>query len=225
MGAIELQYLAHSAFKLTTPAGLRVVIDPWRNPERGRWFVRTFPATEANLVVITHDHFDHDAVDRITGLPTVVRHAVDMTMDDLRITGYADWHVAGHSSAGLANVIFLLETSGVRVCHLGDNRFPPPAEIVNAIGDVDLLIVPVDDSRHLLRYEETDGFIALFRPRAVIPVHYLISGVTAPESTLEPPHGWLARHENIREIRGPVTLSPDRLPGETEIWLMAPELD
>lgn len=226
---MKLQYRAHSAFLLTTDAGLRVVIDPWRNPDNGRWFVRDFPLTEADLLVVTHDHFDHDAVHRITGLPTIVRHPISMEMQDLRLTGHADWHVPGHSSAGLSNVIFVMESgpkgAPVRICHLADNRFPPPPEIVEAIGRVDLLIVPVDDSCHLLSYDEVDGFIDLFQPRAVLPVHYLIPGITAPESTLEPPDGWLARHENVRKIAGTVTLSPDTLPGETEIWLMTPELD
>ena len=73
-GMLQLQYLAHSSFLLTTDSGLRVVIDPWRNPERGLWFLLEFPLTEADLVVVTHDHFDHDAVHRITGLSSVVRH-------------------------------------------------------------------------------------------------------------------------------------------------------
>ena len=222
---IRLQYLAHSAFLVTTEGGFRVVIDPWRNPGRGRWFVREFPLVEADMVVVTHDHFDHDAVHRITGLPTVVRHAVEMRLQDLLVTGYADWHVPGHSSAGLANVIFVLESGGVRVCHLGDNRWPPPEEIVEAIGEVDVVIVPVDDSCHLLSYEEVDAFIELFAPRIVIPVHYFIPGVTAPESTLEPPDGWLARHGNVRRIApGQITLERGTIPAEPEIWLLEPDV-
>ena len=187
--------------------------------------MREFPLTEADLVIVTHAHFDHDAVHRITGLPSLVRHPVVMEVQDLRLTGYGDWHVAGHSSAGLANVIFVLEAGGVRICHLGDNRYPPPSEIVEAIGGVDVLIVPADDSGHLLSYDETDGFIERFKPRAAIPVHYLIPGVTAPESTLGPPVGWLARHDNVRHLTGPAQLAPDTLPGESEIWLMNAELD
>ncbi len=146
-------------------------------------------------------------------------------MGDLRLTGYGDWHVPGHSSAGLANVIFVLESGGVRVCHLGDNRWPPPTEFVAAIGAVDLLIVPVDDSCHLLGYDEVDAFIELFKPRVVIPVHYFIPQITAPESTLEPPDGWLTRHEQVRHVEGAVQLGADKLPETTEIWLMTPELD
>ena len=222
---MNLQYLAHSAFVLTTSAGLRIVVDPWRNPDRDLWFVREFPLTRADLVIVTHDHFDHDAVHRITGLPTVLRHAVELELGDLKVSGYADWHVPGHSSAGLANVIFVLESGGVRVCHLGDNRFPPPPEIVAAIGTVEVLIVPVDDSCHLLSYEEVDGFIELFDPRVVIPVHYLIPGVTALESTLEAPGEWLTRHANVRRFEaGMIELEPGTMPAERELWLLEPDL-
>ncbi|MEZ4522099.1 MAG: MBL fold metallo-hydrolase [Thermomicrobiales bacterium] len=226
---MKLQYLAHSAFLLTTDAGLRIAIDPWRNPGNGRWFVREFPLTEADLLIVTHDHFDHDAAYRITGLPTVMRHALEMKLGDLRLTSYADWHVPGHSSAGLENLIVVLESglegAPVRVCHLGDNRFPPAPAIVEAIGTVDLLIVPVDDSRHLLSFDEVDGFVRMFEPSVVIPVHYDIPGITAPESTLGPADGWLERQARVRRVAGPVSLSPDTLPGESEIWLMTPELD
>ena len=226
---MNLQYLAHSAFKLTTDAGLRVVIDPWRNPASGRWFVRDFPAIDVDLVIVTHEHFDHDAVHRITGLPTILRHAATMEIEDLRVTGFADWHVPGHSSAGLPNVIFVLdigpEGAPVRLCHLGDNRLPPPSEIVDAIGELDVLIVPVDDSCHLLSYEEVDAFIEIFEPSVVIPVHYFIPGVTAPESTLKPPNGWLKRHANIRRDVGPTALHPDTLPEQREIWMMRAALD
>ncbi|CAN5795007.1 MBL fold metallo-hydrolase [soil metagenome] len=174
---------------------------------------------------MTHDHFDHDAVYRVTGLPTVVRHAIKLEMRDLRLTGYADWHVPGHSSAGLVNMIFVLESGGVRVCHLGDNRYPPPAEIVNAIGHVDVLTVPADDSCHLLNYDEVDGFIETFNPRVTIPVHYFVPGVTAAESTLEPPDGWLERHNNAERVAGTVRLDAATLPNEPEIWLMRAELD
>ena len=225
MRAIEIQYLAHSAFQITTNDGLQVVIDPWRNPDQGQWFVREFPLIEADLLIVTHDHFDHDAIHRITGLPTIPRHAMAVEIEDLRLQGYADWHVPGHSSAGLANVIFTLESGGVRLCHLGDNRLPPPPEIVDAIGEVDVLIVPADDSCHLLSYDEVDAFVDLFDPSVVIPVHYFIPGVTAPESTLEPPDSWLKRHTMVRRDIGPVTLHLDTLPEEQEIWVMRAELD
>ena len=225
MREIQLQYLAHSAFRLTTNAGLRIVIDPWRNPDRGRWFVREFPLTEADLAIVTHDHFDHDAVDRVTGLPTILRHAGRFEMADLRVTGFADWHVPGHSSAGLRNVMFVLESDGLRFCHLGDNRWPPPGEIVDAIGNVDVLIVPVDDSCHLLDFDEVDGFIEQFSPSITIPVHYFIPGVTAPESTLELPDNWLARQSNVQRTSQTVQLDPATLPASPEVWLPVAKLE
>ncbi len=170
--------------------------------------------------MVTHDHFDHDAVWRAGGLPTVVRHPVGLDYRDLRLTGFADWHVAGHSGQSLANIIFMLESGGVRVCHLGDNRFPPPTEIVDQIGRVDVLIVPADDSCHLLNYDEVDGFIDLFKPRIAIPAHYLIPGITGPESTLSAAGLVMTRHENVQRIAGVVELNPDRLPDRSEIWLM-----
>lgn len=222
---MRLTYFGHSAFTLQTAADVRLMIDPYRNPQGRRWFSRDCPVAEVELLVITHDHFDHDAISAALGQPSILRHPVELRYRDLILTGYQDWHVSGHSSAHLTNTIFVIESGGVRVCHLGDNRFPPPAKISDAIGDVDVLIVPVDDSCHLLEYDDVDAFIDLFRPRVVIPVHYLIADLTDPDSTLLPIDGWLERHERVRHLAaGPVWLAADELPHEREIWVFSPEL-
>lgn len=222
---MRLTYLGHSAFTLRTAAGVRLMIDPYRNPRGRRWFLRECPAAEVDLLGITHDHFDHDATSAAIGQPSILRHPVELRYRDLLLTGYQDWHVPGHSSAHMTNTIFIVESSGVRVCHLGDNRFPPSAEISDAIGDVDVLIVPVDDSCHLLEYDDVDAFIELFRPRIVVPVHYLIPGLTDPASTLLPIDGWLERHARVRHLAaGPMWLVVDELPKPREIWVLSPDL-
>jgi hypothetical protein len=70
-GNVKIEYYGHDAFKITSPRGLTVLTDPWRNDPTGiypKWFVSEFPALRVDIVLSTHAHFDHDAVERPNGL-------------------------------------------------------------------------------------------------------------------------------------------------------------
>ena len=63
---MEVAYFGSSAFKITSPKGVSVMIDPWRNhPSRKwDWYFHDFPITEVDIGASTHAHFDHDALHR-----------------------------------------------------------------------------------------------------------------------------------------------------------------
>lgn len=65
-GEVKIEFYGHDAFKITSPAGLTVLADPWRNDATGtypKWFLNQFPSVRVDIVLSTHAHFDHDAVD------------------------------------------------------------------------------------------------------------------------------------------------------------------
>jgi hypothetical protein len=75
-GNVKIEFYGHNAFKITSPAGLTVLTDPWRNdPTEAypKWFLNEFPALRVDIVVSTHAHFDHDAVERPKGLVVLER--------------------------------------------------------------------------------------------------------------------------------------------------------
>jgi hypothetical protein len=75
-GDVKIVFYGHDAFKITSPTGLTVLTDPWRNDSTGlypKWFLHEFPALRVDIVLSTHAHFDHDAVDRPNGLMVLER--------------------------------------------------------------------------------------------------------------------------------------------------------
>ena len=62
---MRLTYFGHCAFRWETPGGITVVADPYRNEAGRYWFTRLFPEVRCDLGLISHAHFDHDAVDRL----------------------------------------------------------------------------------------------------------------------------------------------------------------
>lgn len=94
-GDVRIDFYGHNAFKITSPSGLTVLTDPWRNDSTGsypKWFLTEFPPIRVDIVLSTHAHFDHDAVDRPQGLVVLQRLAGEFKLGDVRITGLADKH-------------------------------------------------------------------------------------------------------------------------------------
>ena len=219
-----LTYYGHCAFGWQTPGGLRVLADPYRNQADRYWFTRQFPDVACDLGLISHAHFDHDAADRLPKAASILRMPGHFNAADLQIRGIGDYHSGPPRLKDFPNVMFRLQAAnGATFLHLGDNRAHWPANVTRAVGEIDVLMVTVDDSLHLLTYDEVDALITRLQPRIVIPMHYAIPNLTAPESGLQPPEQWLKRHPNIRRLETHQTeITPSNLPTQTEIWLFQP---
>lgn len=233
--AVELAYFGSSAFRITSPAGLTLMVDPWRNPPWGtwNWYLYDFPKVAVDIALSTHAHFDHDAVHLLDANVILDRLIGSYRFADVTITGLADKHVSDsrHNAYDWAemtrrltpmkttppdnwrsfdNCLLLIETGGLRILHWGDNRPNPPDHIWNAIGEVDVLLLPVDGSYHVLSAAQADAVAARLKARLIVPHHYGIWDVTARGSTLLPPDDWVNAHEDpIWTEGGAVQLSAD----------------
>jgi L-ascorbate metabolism protein UlaG (beta-lactamase superfamily) len=220
---MKLTYFGHCAFRWETPAGVTVMADPYRNQAGRYWFSRLFPDIPCDLGLITHAHFDHAAAERLPEAASVLRMPGKLEVGDLQIQGIQDLHSGASRLRDFPNVMFKLEVSGVSYLHIGDNRADWPADVANAVGNVDVLLVTVDDSIHLLTYDEVDGLVQRLEPRVVIPMHYFIPGISASGNDLLPPEGWLQRHQTVRRLDShEADISSGSLPGSTEVWLFQP---
>ena len=223
LAIVRLTYFGHCAFRWETPSGVTVIADPYRNAADRYWFTRLFPQVRCDLGLITHAHFDHDAVDRLPEAASVLRMPGDFAAGDIRIRGVRDLHSGASRLRDFPNVMFRLESNGVRFLHIGDNRVEWPADVAQAVGDVDVLLVTVDDSSHLLTYEQVDSLVERLQPRVVIPMHYAIPGLHSSECELLPPDTWLSSQTTVRRLETDrFEFSPDKLPKQTEAWLFQP---
>ncbi len=220
---MKLTYFGHCAFRWETPGGVTVMADPYRNQPGRYWFSRLFPDVHCDLGLISHAHFDHDAAERLPESASVLRMPGELAVSDLHIRGIGDFHSGPSRLSDFPNVMFRLEVGGVSFLHIGDNRADWPAEVARAVGEVDVLMVTVDDSVHLLTYDEVDGLVNRLQPRVVIPMHYAIPGITSSECELLPPERWLDRQQTVRRLESRLAdSSVESLPASTEVWLFQP---
>jgi L-ascorbate metabolism protein UlaG (beta-lactamase superfamily) len=221
-GQVRLTYYAHCAFLWQTPQGVRVLSDPYRNQHDRYWFTRPFPPVDCDLALITHTHFDHDAVSRLPETTSVIRMPGEFAYRDISIRGILDQH-SGTRSKGMPNVMFRIEACGIRFLHIGDNYIDWPEEVRQAVGEIDVLMVTVDDSCHLLTYPEVDALIDMVQPRVIVPMHYLIPVLMPESTTLRTIDEWLSMRTAVRQLGGhQMILTRDHLPAKPEVWVFKP---
>jgi Beta-lactamase superfamily domain len=172
---VKIEFYGHDAFKVTSPDGLTVLTDPWRNDATGlypKWFLSEFPAIPVDIVLSTHAHFDHDAVERPKGLMVLERLVGNFKLGDIQITGLADKHKCEPAPAdkpnsasetcppnnviAFDNAIELIETGGLRIAIWGDNRATPDPFLDHYLKNVDVLILPVES---VLTRAEVDAIV------------------------------------------------------------------
>lgn len=226
-GSLRIDYYGHCALKLTSPGGATLLFDPWRDDPSGAWglwFKQKFPETLVDITLSTHTHFDHDAVDRPASTMVLDRMVGNFGFADFKITGFADKHACvapgwykwtnalaefgvkacppdnpGHMDM----VTYLIEAGGIRTLIWGDNRHNPPEGFWNAIGQVDVLTLPVDGSQHILSYDQCNAIVERLKPKIVIPTHYLNETTTYTLSTLQSADEWVKQQESFKLLDGP----------------------
>lgn len=185
---VKIRWLGHACFEITAPSGTTVVTDPFDEQVGYR-----LPAVKADVVTVSHDHFDHGNVSVIGGNPKVFRGPGRHEAHGITAEGIATFHdEAGGAKRG-KNTVFVLDVGGVRLCHLGDLGHVLTDGQVKEIGPVDVLFVPVGGV-YTIDAEKAKTVVAQLKPRITIPMHYLTPDL---KFELDPPEKFLAGLENV----------------------------
>ncbi|HMI68844.1 MAG TPA: MBL fold metallo-hydrolase [Solirubrobacteraceae bacterium] len=218
---MRIQWLGQSAFRLATDDAT-VVVDPMGDvaalAARGGLKLE-YPPIEgirADLVLVTHEHADHNGVDRIEGDPIVVRSTAGRFDSPVgEVVAIASEHddVAGTKRG--PNTIFVFELGGVRVAHFGDfGQRALRDEQAAAIGALDLLLVPIGGGP-TLDAEQAAQVVERLRPRWIVPMHYRTHRV----DWLEPPDAFLERMAHVVRLPTP-EFDTAELPGDTPLTIV-----
>ncbi len=202
---MQIEWYGQSAFRLTA-ADKTVAIDPFGDmaglaSARGMQF--DYPqigGVEADLLLVTHEHIDHNGVEAIGGDPVILRStAGKLTSPIGEVTAIASEHdeVAGTERG--PNTIFVFEFDGLRVCHFGDfGQISLRDEQAAAIGHVDLLIVPVGGGPTAAA-RQAAAIVERLHPKWVIPMHYRTPRI----SFLETADAFLDLYPDVHRLEGP----------------------
>ena len=190
---MQIRWYGQSAF-LFTGERHRVFVDPFGDvasasrPGPGlRWDYPLIEGVEADLLLVTHDHLDHSAVEAIGGDPAILAKAGTHESPIGEVVGIASEHddVAGTQRG--QNTIFRFSLDGTAIAHFGD--FGQPAlrpEQRAALGDLDVLVLPVGGGPTIAP-DAAAALVRELRPRLVVPMHYRTPAI----DFLDPPDAFL----------------------------------
>jgi L-ascorbate metabolism protein UlaG (beta-lactamase superfamily) len=174
---MRIQWYGQSAFALSAAQG-SVFIDPFgdMSPMADRGVQFDYPpieGVEADLLLVTHEHLDHNGVEAVAGDPTILRSIAGRLESPIgEVTAVASEHDQAAGTQRGPNTIFVFELDGLRVAHFGDfGQQSLREEQAAAIGSVDLLIVPVGGGP-TIDAAGAHAIVERLGPRWVVPMHY-----------------------------------------------------
>lgn len=155
---MKIKYFGHSCFKIEEN-GYSVVIDPFKNVN-GYCDVKT----TADMVLCSHDHFDHNAVDG-------VKRARSGAQNPFAVTMMQTYHDKVFGKERGENIVHIIEVNGQKTVHLGDIGHLLSEKQLSYIKNCDCLMVPIGGV-YTVDANEAWEIINAVNPRIAIPMHY-----------------------------------------------------
>ncbi|MBD3368214.1 MAG: MBL fold metallo-hydrolase [Candidatus Eisenbacteria bacterium] len=206
---MRITWLGHASFLIESKSGTRVITDPF---EAGSYdgAVGYEPISErADIVTVSHDHADHNAVDTVTGSPEIIRGTEPKTVQDVAIRGYSTYHDETRGQERGRNTVYVMEVDGLTVGHLGDLGHELSPEEASEIGNVDVLLAPIG-GYYTIGPDEAKKAAEALGARVIIPMHYKTEALGFP---IQPVDDFLKLMENVDRAGGrTVELDTENLP-------------
>lgn len=168
---MDITYLGQASFKIKTKTG-SLVTDPYDSKILGL----KFPATEADIVTISHNHADHNAVENVANTKKVISGPGEYEINGISVIGIQTYHDDKKGAERGKNTIYIIEAEGFRLLHLGDLGHKLEDHEIKEIGVIDVLFIPVggyytiDAKQGVEVYKQVGASI-------IVPMHYAVAGL------------------------------------------------
>jgi L-ascorbate metabolism protein UlaG (beta-lactamase superfamily) len=210
--AVRISWMGHAMFLLEDGAGNRLVTDPYAE---GVGYA--LPDVEADIVLVSHDHFDHANTGMVRGDPMIVSDASLREFGGIEIEGFPTYHDASGGAERGPNIAYRWRMQGMTFAHLGDLGHRLDTATAAGLAGTDVLFVPVggtftlDDAGAAQVVEE-------LAPRIAVPMHFRNSACSFPIKTVEP---FASRFTRVEETgKSPVYVGVQDLPEPTLLLVM-----
>ncbi|OGZ33966.1 MAG: hypothetical protein A2Y98_00630 [Candidatus Portnoybacteria bacterium RBG_19FT_COMBO_36_7] len=146
----------------------------------------TPPRGQANIVTISHQHYDHNNMEALAASnPLVIEGPGEYEVKGVNIIGLETFHDQKEGKERGKSTSYVIEMEGIKICHLGDiGQVKLDNTQIEIIDGIDILMIPVGGI-YTVNGEEAADIINQIEPKIVIPMHYKIPGLAIKLEGLE----------------------------------------
>jgi len=209
---MEIVWFGHSCFRLTERGLATVVCDPFDSDAVGYDALKL----RADIVTVSHDAAGHNNLGAVKGYAHAITGPGEFEIGGVFITG-VQTDGGKKATEKPRNTLYVLDYDGLTVAHLGDLRAVPTQTEVEALGNVNVALVPVGGGEGLNAAKAAE-VVSLLEPNIVIPMHYQTSAAKVDLDKLEKFLKEMGLHEH--ETAPSLKVSRSSLPAETRVIVL-----
>jgi len=206
-----IRWHGHSCFEITDDTIL--VTDP----HDGKSIGIPTPLVSADIILVSHDHYDHNSVKTVEKEGTkIITDGRKKNIGDITIKGFASFHDEVQGSKRGENIMYKVTIDDISFLHLGDLGHTLDDKTIESIEQVDILFIPVGGT-YTIDAHTAWGIISKLKPKIVIPMHYKIEGLSLPIATVDE---FLEQSSYpVLRVGNEIDIEKNELPEEPEVWV------
>jgi L-ascorbate metabolism protein UlaG (beta-lactamase superfamily) len=209
---LKIRWHGHACFEITDDQ--TIITDP----HDGKSIGIPTPSVTADIVLISHNHYDHNSVKTVEKESTkVINETRKRTLDSMTIKGFPSYHDQSEGAKRGENIIFKFTVDDIIFCHLGDLGHQLDDSLVKNFDDIDVLFIPIGGT-YTLDATAAWKVINDIKPAVVIPMHYKIEGLSLPIAGVDP-FLQQSKEYKILKVGNEIDIEKEELPSELEIWV------
>lgn len=211
---MKIRWHGHSCFEISNDVTL--VTDP----HDGRSIGIKPPQVKADVVLISHDHYDHNCSRVVEKEGTIVITSAreKRRTRGIEIRSLKSFHDKFGGKKRGENEMFIFSMEGMNFCHLGDLGHLLDDSIVEEIGKIDVLFIPIGGT-FTIDAKDAMKVCEKITTKVIIPMHYKIGGLSLPIEGIDEFLDLAKKGYGLSHMANEVDMEREDLPEETEIWI------
>jgi L-ascorbate metabolism protein UlaG (beta-lactamase superfamily) len=208
---LRIRWHGHACFEITNE--ITLVTDP----HDGKSIGISAPDVSGDIVLVSHDHYDHNSVKTVEKEESIVkRDEREETVKEVMIRGVKSFHDESGGAKRGENIIYLFSMDDISFCHLGDLGHGLGENAIQQIGNVDVLFIPVGGNFTIDANKAWDVINGI-KPRIVVPMHYKISGLSLSIARVD---SFLEKNKfKVLRVGNEIDIEREDLPEDSEVWV------
>ena len=162
---MKLEWIGHACFRLTAKDGTVVITDPYDESVG----IEMLPL-EADLITMSHEHHDHSETRMLVGRPVIARGTQEASVGSVTARAVGSYHDGEQGLRRGSNAIRIFDIDGLKVVHMGDQGCMPDDDVLAAIADADVMMIPAGGT-YTVDAQGAKAIVERAKPRCVIPMH------------------------------------------------------